>query len=65
MRDVIRDTGVPVAFGVLTTDDADQALSRTGGEDGNKGEEVALAAVEMARLIVRLKASPPDVDSRS
>ena len=51
VRDVIRDTGVPVAFGVLTTDDADQALSRTGGKDGNKGEEVALAAVEQARLM--------------
>ena len=55
VRDVIRDTGVPVAFGVLTTDDADQALSRTGGDDGNKGEEVALAAVEMARLTALLK----------
>lgn len=54
VRDVIRDTGVPVSFGVLTTDDSYQALSRTGGDDGDKGQEVALAAIEMARLIPRL-----------
>lgn len=59
VRDVIRDTSVPVAFGVLTTDDADQALERTGGAAGDKGGEVALAAVEMARLTPRL-ADPPE-----
>jgi 6,7-dimethyl-8-ribityllumazine synthase len=51
VREVIRDTGVPVAFGVLTTDDVDQALARAGGSEGNKGAEAALAAVEMARLL--------------
>ena len=50
VREVMRTTNVPVAFGVLTTDDIEQALARAGGADGNKGEEVALAAVEMARL---------------
>ncbi len=50
VREVIRDTGVPVAFGVLTTDDVEQALARSGGAEGNKGEEAALAAIEMARL---------------
>jgi 6,7-dimethyl-8-ribityllumazine synthase len=50
VREVIRDTGIPVAFGVLTTDDVDQALARSGGAQGNKGEEAALAAIEMARL---------------
>ncbi len=55
---VIRDTGVPVALGVLTTDDVDQALARAGGEEGNKGDEAALAAVEMARLLPELKAPP-------
>ncbi|HEB91751.1 MAG TPA: 6,7-dimethyl-8-ribityllumazine synthase [Deltaproteobacteria bacterium] len=50
VREVMRDSGVPVGFGVLTTDDIDQALARAGGSDGNKGGEVALAAVEMARL---------------
>ncbi len=59
IRDVIRDTGVAVAMGVLTTDDADQALARAGGPEGNKGEEAARAAIEMARLIPQLK-SPPE-----
>ena len=40
VREVMRDTGVPVAFGVLTTDDVDQALARAGGAEGNKGETV-------------------------
>jgi 6,7-dimethyl-8-ribityllumazine synthase len=50
LREVMRGCDVPVGFGVLTTDDIDQALARAGGSDGNKGGEVALAAVEMARL---------------
>ena len=50
VREVMRDSGVPVGFGVLTTDDIDQALARAGGSDGNKGGEVALAAIEMARF---------------
>ena len=50
VREVMRDTGVPVAFGVLTTDTVEQALERAGGSDGNKGCDVAAAAVEMARL---------------
>jgi 6,7-dimethyl-8-ribityllumazine synthase len=58
IREVIRDTGVPVAFGVLTTDDAAQALSRAGGPDGNKGTEAALAAIEMARLVRAFERSP-------
>jgi 6,7-dimethyl-8-ribityllumazine synthase len=41
------ETGVPVVFGVLTTDDLDQALARAGGAVGNKGEESALTAIEM------------------
>jgi 6,7-dimethyl-8-ribityllumazine synthase len=60
VREVMRDTGVPVAFGVLTTDDLGQALARAGGEDGHKGDEAALAAVEMARLAPRLAAPPGD-----
>ncbi len=58
VRDVVCKTGVPVAFGVLTCDDVDQALARAGGDDGNKGAEAALAAVEMATLVPRL-AKPP------
>ncbi len=55
VREVMRDLDVPVGFGVLTTDNIDQALSRAGGSDGNKGGEVALAAVEMAQLKSRSK----------
>jgi 6,7-dimethyl-8-ribityllumazine synthase len=51
VREVMQDLNVPVGFGVLTTDDIDQALARAGGSDGNKGGEVALAAVEMAQLM--------------
>jgi len=44
------DTGVPVAFGVLTTEDRDQALARSGPKN-NKGAEAAEAAIEMANLL--------------
>jgi 6,7-dimethyl-8-ribityllumazine synthase len=59
VSDVMRDTGVPVAFGVLTTDDVDSALARAGGSEGNKGAEAALAAIEMAQL-ARALAKPPE-----
>jgi 6,7-dimethyl-8-ribityllumazine synthase len=45
------ETGLPVAFGVLTTEDAEQALARAGGRAGNKGWDSALAALEMADLL--------------
>lgn len=48
------DTGVPVAFGVLTTDTIDQALERAGAKAGNKGFEAAVTAVEMADLLRQL-----------
>ena len=44
------DTGVPVAFGVLTCAEMDQALDRAGGKAGNKGTDAALAALEMVGL---------------
>ena len=50
VREVMRESDIPVGFGVLTTDDIDQALARAGGSAGNKGGEVALAAIEMARF---------------
>lgn len=62
LREVMRDTAVPVGFGVLTTDDVGQALARAGGEHGNKGEEAAMAAIEMARLMARL-GKPPGVNT--
>jgi 6,7-dimethyl-8-ribityllumazine synthase len=48
---VSRDTGVPVAFGVLTTDTMEQALDRAGGKAGNKGGEAAVTVLEMAGLL--------------
>lgn len=45
------ETGVPVLFGVLTTDTMEQAMDRSGGAMGNRGADAALAAVEMARLV--------------
>ncbi len=46
--------GVPVAFGVLTTDTVEQAVDRAGGKAGNKGADCALVAIEMANLLRRL-----------
>ena len=51
---VALDTGVPIAFGVLTTDDLGQALARAGGPEGNKGAEAAATAVEMVDLLRQL-----------
>jgi len=47
-------TGVPVLFGVLTCDTDEQAEERVGGKHGNKGTDVALAAIEMANLLAQL-----------
>ena len=49
------DSGVPVAFGVLTSDNLQQAMDRAGGVSGNKGSEAAEAAIEMANLIRQIK----------
>jgi len=46
-------TGVPITFGVLTTNTAEEALARAGEGPGNKGREAALAALDMARLYER------------
>src|SRR5690606_41268767 len=48
------DTGVPVLNGVLAVEDAEDAERRAGGSHGNKGEEAALVAIEMAELMGRL-----------
>ena len=48
------ESGVPVAFGVLTTENAEQAVDRAGGKAGNKGADAALVALEMANLLRRL-----------
>jgi 6,7-dimethyl-8-ribityllumazine synthase len=49
------ETGVPIAFGVLTTDNMQQAMDRAGGKSGNKGAEAADVAVELANLLQELK----------
>lgn len=54
IRRAALDTGVPVTFGVLTTDTLEQAMERAGGSHGNKGWDAAMAATEMASLMERL-----------
>lgn len=49
------DAGIPVMFGILTTETIEQAIERSGTKAGNKGFEVALGAVEMANLADTLK----------
>jgi 6,7-dimethyl-8-ribityllumazine synthase len=51
---VMHETGVPVAFGVLTTDTIEQAIERAGTKAGNKGLDAALSALEMANLLRKL-----------
>jgi len=48
------ETGIPVAFGVLTTDTIEQAIERAGTKAGNKGADAALCALELANLLRRL-----------
>ena len=48
---VMLDTGVPVLFGVLTTETIEQAIERAGTKAGNKGSDVAVAALEMINLM--------------
>lgn len=48
---VALDTGVPIVFGILTTDTLEQALERAGAKPGNKGFAAALSAIELANLV--------------
>ena len=52
---VSAETGVPIAFGVLTTETMDQALDRAGGKHGNKGYEASQTVLEMVDLIGRIE----------
>lgn len=52
---IASETGVPVAFGVLTTDTEEQALDRAGGVEGNRGADAARAAIELANLMRMLE----------
>jgi 6,7-dimethyl-8-ribityllumazine synthase len=50
LQQVMLETSVPVAFGVLTTDTVEQAQARAGGAHGNKGHDAAMTAIEMVRF---------------
>jgi 6,7-dimethyl-8-ribityllumazine synthase len=55
IQSVALNYGLPVTFGVLTTDTKQQAMERSGGKRGNKGSEAAFAALEMIRLFRSIK----------
>jgi len=48
------DGGIPIIFGVLTTDTIEQAIERAGSKSGNKGWDAAVAAIEMANLLKQM-----------
>lgn len=52
---VSMETGLPVIFGVLTTDTIEQAIERAGAKSGNKGWDAALAAIEMANVVRQME----------
>ena len=54
LAQIATETGVPVAFGVLTTNSVEQAIDRAGGKSGNKGFDAAMTAIEMASLLRKL-----------
>jgi 6,7-dimethyl-8-ribityllumazine synthase len=56
IADASAATGVPMAFGILTTNTVEQATDRAGGKHGNKGYDAAMAAIEMALLLRGLRA---------
>jgi 6,7-dimethyl-8-ribityllumazine synthase len=56
IADASADTGLPMAFGILTTNNVEQAMDRAGGKAGNKGFDAAMTAIEMANLLRRLRA---------
>jgi 6,7-dimethyl-8-ribityllumazine synthase len=59
LMDISVDTGVPCVFGVLTTENEEQAWARAGGHHGNKGSESAVAALELAEILQRLRRQKP------
>jgi 6,7-dimethyl-8-ribityllumazine synthase len=52
---VATETGIPMGFGVLTTNTVEQAVDRAGAKSGNKGFDAAMSAIEMANLLRRLR----------
>ena len=58
LAEVARESGVPIALGVLTTNTVEQAVDRAGAKSGNKGFDAAMSAIEMANLMRRLRQTP-------
>lgn len=58
IQQVALDTGIPVAFGVLTTETIEQAVERAGTKAGNKGAEAAMAALETVSVLNQLEIRP-------
>lgn len=56
---IAQQSGVPIAFGVLTTNTVEQAIDRAGAKHGNKGFDAAMTAVEMATLLRTLRSAAP------
>lgn len=56
IANVMLATGVPISFGVVTTENIEQAIERAGSKAGNKGSEAAQVALEMANLLIQIKA---------
>jgi 6,7-dimethyl-8-ribityllumazine synthase len=54
LAQIAAETGVPVAFGVLTTNTVEQAVDRAGAKSGNKGFDAAMTAIEMANLLRKI-----------
>lgn len=63
IREAAQRHGIPIAFGVLTTDNVDQALERAGAGQGNKGFDAAIAAIESARALAQAKSQIDALDS--
>lgn len=60
IQQVALQTGLPVIFGVLTTENIEQALERSGIKAGNRGADAAQAAVEMVHLLRQIGEGPPE-----
>ena len=61
---VMLDCRIPVGFGLLTVENFDQAIARSGGKVGNKGREAAQSAIEMANVLAQIPAEKAGLESR-
>jgi 6,7-dimethyl-8-ribityllumazine synthase len=65
ISEVALETGVPVIFGVITTETIEQAIERVGTKMGNKGFEAAVSAMEMADLMLKVRERASEDDARA